>query len=256
MHQHIINGFGIIAGRWPLEIDKSTLIFIHGAGGSKKFWAAQVDGLYGRVNTVAIDLPGHGSSTGEGRRTVAEYADVVAEFIVSIDVPNPVLCGLSMGGAITQQLLLDHPAGFCAGILISTGAKLKVAQAIFETIEKDYAAFVDMLNQFGRSAKSDADIVQIFVEDLQNCKPEVTYGDFQACNEFNAVDRLSEIKLPVLVITAEDDQLTPAKYGQFLEEHVQNARRVHIADAGHVVPLEKASEVNAAIRNFLDENQL
>jgi pimeloyl-ACP methyl ester carboxylesterase len=53
------------------------------------------------------------------------------------------------------------------------------------------------------------------------------------------------------VLTAEDDKLTPPKYGDFLVQNIKNAERVHIADAGHIAPLEKSNEVNAAITVFI-----
>jgi pimeloyl-ACP methyl ester carboxylesterase len=58
----------------------------------------------------------------------------------------------------------------------------------------------------------------------------------------------------VLIISAEDDRLTPPKYGLFLERGIPGAVRRHIMDAGHFVPIEKPQEVNAAIAAFLDDN--
>jgi len=74
------NGIGYLAGDWPLDPEKSTLVFIHGAGGSGAFWQAQIKGLSSRVNTLAIDLPGRGRSIGDGRQTIAGYAEDVAGF--------------------------------------------------------------------------------------------------------------------------------------------------------------------------------
>ena len=59
-------GIGYLVGKWPLEKDQSTLVFIHGSGCSAQFWQMQVAGLAEKVNTVALDLPGHGSSQGIG----------------------------------------------------------------------------------------------------------------------------------------------------------------------------------------------
>jgi pimeloyl-ACP methyl ester carboxylesterase len=110
---------------------------------------------------------------------------------------------LSIGGAIVQQLLLDFADRFEAGILIGTGARLKVLPAIFEAIENDYTGFVEMACKLAASENTDAHVSQPMRDDLIKCKPEVTYGDFQACNEFNVIERLHEISLPVLIISAE-----------------------------------------------------
>jgi pimeloyl-ACP methyl ester carboxylesterase len=67
------------------------------------------------------------------------------------------------------------------------------------------------------------------------------------------IARLASIRVPVLVVSAADDKLTPPKYGQFLAERIPGSRRAHIPDAGHFVPIEKPQKVNAAIAAFLDE---
>jgi pimeloyl-ACP methyl ester carboxylesterase len=249
-----IGGFGLIAGRWPLDKEKSTIVFIHGSGGTGHFWTAQVEGLAARVNTVALDLPGHGRSGKEGKNDVADYAGAVVQFIEAVEVSKAIPCGLSLGGAITQQLLLDYPARFSAGILVGTGARLKVLPAIFEAIEADYDGLVDMLAKLSSSEKTDPQLIQPFRHELADCEPQVTYGDFQACNQFDVMARLTEISLPVLIISAADDKLTPPKYGEYLETAIQNASRTYIEDAGHIAPMEKPEAVNRAIIEFLDRH--
>jgi pimeloyl-ACP methyl ester carboxylesterase len=249
-------GIGYVAGRWPLAPEKSTLILIHGAGGSNALWDSQVDALAERANTVAPDLPGHGASDGSGADDVRQYAQAVMRFIDEIDAPGPIPCGLSLGGAVTQQLLLDYPDRFRAGMLFCTGARLKVMPAIFETIENDFAAFVEMVGKFAISEKTDPRRIEPLMEATANCRPEVTHGDFRACNDFDVMARLVEIEVPVLVVTAEDDKLTPPKYGGFLETSIRNATRAHIMDAGHLCPLEKPEEVNTAVREFMDRTDL
>jgi pimeloyl-ACP methyl ester carboxylesterase len=158
-----------------------------------------------------------------------------------------------MGGAIAQQVLLDHPDRLIAAILIGTGARMKVAPAIFESIEKDYNNFVDWLCKICISKITDSKTVNPFREDMLRCKPEITHGDFQACDRFDVADRLAAIETPVLVVTAEEDKLTPPEFGDFLVKQIKNASRAHIMDAGHIVPIEKPVEINKTITKFLDQ---
>jgi pimeloyl-ACP methyl ester carboxylesterase len=256
MQERKTNGIGYLVGEWPLDPEKSTIVFIHGAGGSSTFWQEQIKGLSTRVNTFAIDLPGRGRSSGAGKQAVADYAEVVVKFITETGIQEPILCGLSLGGAIVQQVLIDQPNRLKAGILIGTGATMKVAPTFFETINKDYNGFVDWLCKICVSKKTDSIIVNPFREDLLRCKPEITLGDFRACDPFDVADRLAAIEAPVLVVTSEEDKLTPPEYGEFLEKQIKNAKRAHIMDAGHIAPMEKPEEINKTILNFLDQSGL
>ena len=252
MEERKTNGIGYITGGWPLDPVKSTIVFIHGAGGSNAFWRAQVESLAVRVNTIALDLPGHGQSDGNGHDRVEDYARAVVDFIRTIETPRPIPCGMSLGGAITQQLLLDYPDLFKAGILINTGSKLKVAPEIFEAIEKDIESYLDMIVKLAVSRATDPDRVKNFKDDTARCKAEALIQDFRACDHFDVMQRVGSITAPVLVVSAEDDLVTPPKYGDFLEKSIAKASRVHIMEAGHIVPMEKPEEVNSAIVEFLD----
>ena len=251
-----MNEIGFMAANWPLDPSKSTLVFIHGAGGTANFWLAQVEGLAGRANTIAIDLPGHGRSEGDGYDRVEDCAIELADFTKALDAPGPIPCGLSLGGAITQQLLLDAPDLFKAGILINTGSKLRVATEIFDTIEKGAKHYVDMISTLVVSQATDPDRVKPFKDDLASCKSIVLKNDFQACDRFDVMQRLGSIMLPVLVVSAEDDQVTPPKYSDFMEEAILKASRAHILEAGHISPMEKPEEINRTITAFLDRTGL
>jgi pimeloyl-ACP methyl ester carboxylesterase len=141
-------------------------------------------------------------------------------------------------------------------VLFCTGAKLKVLPAIFEAIEKDFPTFVTSSKQMTISRKTDLALIQPLLESMLKSPPQVTFGDFQACDRFDVRERLAEIKVPVLVVTGEDDLLTPPKYGLYLADKIAKVTRIHILDAGHLLPIEKSEELNLAIRGFLDENGL
>lgn len=241
-----------MAGRWPLDSALSTVIFIHGSGGTSVLWRAQVESLAGRMNTIAIDLPGRGRSGGEGSSSIEEYASRVAGFIDAIGAPRPVPCGLSIGGGIVLQLLLDEPDRYDAAIIVNSGARLRVLPLILEAIEKDYRRFVGATDKGGISEQTDPDLIKPLVEAMEQCPPAVALGDFRACDSFDVMERLPEIKKPVLIMTASDDRMTPAKYGNYLAEHIATASLVNIESAGHLSPMEKPGEVSRAILEFME----
>jgi len=252
MEKKKIGTISFTAGTWPPTPDRLTLLFIHGSGESSVLWDAQVRALAGAFNTVALDLPGHGDSDGPGLDTIAGYTAAVMAFVTDAGIPNLVPCGLSIGGAIALQILLDHPDRLQAGVLVSTGARLKVMPQIFETIEKDYKQFMAMSRMLVASAKTPHAMLEPLMQDTARCDPRVITGDFRACDRFDVIARLGEIARPVLIISAEEDQLTPPKYSDFMEKSIPGAVRCRIEDAGHVVPAEKPEAVSRAIKAFLD----
>lgn len=256
MEEHIISGYGFNSGTWPLDENQSSLLFIHGSGGSSIMWKHQVESLTDRVNTIAIDLPGHGKSAGDGFNTVADYTHAIIEFIKIANVPKPIPVGLSLGGAIVQQLLIEHSGSFSAGVLVNTGARLRVLPLIFEIIEKNFDQYINSMAEFAASEKTPPEKLEPLLKETARIKPEIIVGDFRACDRFDVMDKIADISVPVLIVTAEEDKLTPVKYGMYLEEHLQKAKRVHVMDAGHLAPLEQPDAINSALRNFLDQLNL
>jgi pimeloyl-ACP methyl ester carboxylesterase len=231
-------------------------MFIHGSGGSSALWENQVDALKTHVNTIAIDLPGHGKSTGPGLDRVEDYSAAVADFIETAGIPVPIPCGLSIGGAIVLQLILEHKARYKAAILVNTGARLRVMPAILETIKKDYERYLSTIPAFAASEKTDPRKLSSLMADMAKCNPETAFGDFKACDRFDVIDKLSAIIAPVLILTAEDDKLTPPKFGVYMKEHIRNASMANIKDAGHLSPLEQPEAFNRAVTDFLKQEKL
>lgn len=252
MHELESNGIGFTAGRWPLDGGLRTVVFIHGSGGTGVLWREQVEAIADRINTVALDLPGRGRSGGEAMSSIAGYAAEVACFMEAIGAPRPIPCGLSIGGGIVLELLLEHKDRYEAGIVVNSGARLRVLPLILEMIEKDYEEFVSATYRGGVSDKTDPAKVRPLVDDMAACPPAVALRDFRACDSFDVMDRLSEIEVPVLVLTASDDRMTPVKYGRYLAEHIPEASTVNIDDAGHLSPMEKPEEVTRAIMEFVE----
>ncbi len=250
------NSIGYVAGHWPFDPEKPTIVFIHGSGGTSVLWENQVDALKPFVNTVALDLPGHGRSSGPGMDLIEDYAIAVGDFIKAIEVPMPIPCGLSIGGAIVLQLILEYEERFKSAILVSTGARLRVSPEILDGIEKDYNAFVDSIPVFAASAKTDIKKLKPLLAASAACGPEVTYGDFKACDRFDVMKRLPDINIPALVLAAEDDRMTPPKYSDYMKEHIRNAVMVLIKDTGHLLPMERPEVFNRAVVDFLKKEVL
>lgn len=229
-----------------------NLVFVHGAGSSHQIWLHQVQALR-QSNVYALDLPGHGQSGGEGRGSIGEYGDFVVAFLDALGMDQAVIAGHSMGGAVALDLALRYPVRVAGLVLVCTGGRLRVAPSILEGIRDNFLSAVSLIGQFAYGPNAPPEAVRLGQEQLSQTAPDVVYHDFAACDGFDVLDRLGEIRCPTLVISATADRLTPLKYGTYLQEHIPGARLVVIEDAGHMVMLERPEQVSQAIGKFLSD---
>jgi len=231
------------------------LVLVHGAGENHLVWPAALRRMPG-VRVLAIDLPGHGKSGGDGRASVAAYAAFVAQFLAGLTIDRGVIVGHSMGGAITQQMGLADPARAAALVLVATGAKLRVAPDLLDLTRRDLAAAVDWIGQRQWGPGTPDQIIRLGKQQLLRNRLEVLRGDYLACDAFDVMDRLGGIRAPTLVIGGTADQLTPPKYASTLAARIPNATLALVEDAGHMLMLEREETVCRAIEAFLRDHNL
>jgi pimeloyl-ACP methyl ester carboxylesterase len=253
MNEEKMGSHTFIASRRPLNPDRPTLLLIHGAGQSALLWEKQVGGMSWEGNILAVDLPGHGRSKSKGRQHIPGYAEAINDFIQTTGLKTVIIGGLSMGGAVAQQLMIDAPAGFAAGILINTGARLRVSQAIFDLLENHPDAWLDAGYRSSILEENQTEELRQHHDRISGCPAAVTADDFKACHHFDVMDSLAAITCPVLVLMADHDQMTPPKFSRYLVEHIPRAQLISIMNAGHLSPLEKPDAVNRAISTFLEQ---
>jgi len=238
--------------------DGPALVLVHGAGGTRLNWPADLRRLGPRATVYTLDLPGHGRSGGRGRDAIGGYAETVIAFLSAVDIERAVIAGHSMGGAIAQTLALEYAghkrsdARLAGLMLVATGARLRVAPAILEGIGSDFAGAVDLITRFAWSPEADPAMVEQGKKLLAQTDPDVLFGDFLACDRFDVMERLGEIEIPTLIVTGAADRLTPPKYARYLAEHIPDARLTLVEGAGHMVMLERPTEVAQAARSFLE----
>lgn len=229
----------------------APIVFIHGAGDNHLLWNGQVAALADMARPMALDLPGHGRSTGGGRSSIYDYAIAVEEFLEALSLEQAVIVGTSMGGAIAQTLALEFPKRVAGLGLVGTGARLRVAPDILSGLQNDYAATIRMLveNYYAPNAPNELKLRSAQV--LQETGQAVTYGDYSACNMFDAMPRVHDIRVPTLILCGRADRMTPPKYSEYLATQIPHSDLVIIENAGHMVMLEQPEELNRVVREWL-----
>lgn len=226
------------------------LVLVHGAGGTHMHWPPGLRRLPGRA-VYALDLPGHGRSPGPGRHTIEGYVQVVRDWAAAMGLPPFVSAGHSMGGAIAQAFALSHPQQLRGLVLVATGARLRVHPDILQQVEKDPARVGALLVEWVHGQRATPEQKRQYLRHFLAVPPAVLAGDWQACNAFDSMARLGEIRLPALVIGGTQDQMTPLKYAAFLCEQLPDADLTTIEGGGHMLMIEQPGLVIGAISGFL-----
>lgn len=224
------------------------LLFIHGAGCTGLAFREQSAAFAGARTAT---LPGRPSAAA-GPESIVEFAEFIERYVSLNRIADVVLCGHSMGGAVAIEQALRQPGWLRGIVLVSSGARLRVAPWIFDGIASGLELFAQEFVPEYYFADPQPEWVDSAVTDMvAGVGPEQTLRDFRACDAFDALERLAEISVPLLALTGENDKMTPAKYATAIADRVPRAEARIIPGAGHFVMVERAEETNAAIRSFL-----
>ncbi len=228
---------------------RPTILFVHGAGGTWKKWANQLSGVKD-YHLIALDLPGHGRSEGDGSNSIEVYTEVIRDFAQGLDLKSFVIAGHSMGGAIAMKFALDYPDVLKGLIIVNSGARLKVNSTILEKLSRGEHPLETI--KYSYSVKVPSKTLEQAAEEMKTVSTQVLLADFQACNDFNLIDSVQRITLPTLVLCGQEDRMTPVKYSEYLAGEIPQALFTLIPDAGHMSMLEQPEAVNKAIMDFIE----
>ncbi|HZW55617.1 MAG TPA: alpha/beta hydrolase [Nitrososphaerales archaeon] len=229
-----------------------TIVFVHGACENSLFWNHQKI-LSDRFRIVTLDLPGHGKSQRmEGQVSVKRYSDIVAEFVAKTCPDKAVIVGHSMGGAVALTNVIEHPEILKGIVLVATGAKLGVLPSIREGLKTRFEETVKTIvcpRQF--SSKTNLETIRFVTDEILKCKSEIASADYEACNGFDVRQKLQSITLPALIIVGEEDKMTPATWSTYMKENIPKSKIGIIRDASHLPMLERPSEFNRFLSEFV-----
>jgi pimeloyl-ACP methyl ester carboxylesterase len=237
----------------PVDFNKSALtaLFIHGSGGDREEWRAQLDGLSDRFTAVALELPGHGSSEPPGESSVSAYADWVVDFVEALRLTKVVAVGCSLGSAITQWMALSPKPWLVGMSLVGAGARLRVIQSFLDGILGGNQEVLTSFADYALTTDPEGRLRSKVRERFLTGSAEVIHGDLTACNRFDLIERIGDISLPTCIIVGEEDRLTPVKYSRFLNDNIKGSQLAVVPGAGHLVMMEKPEEFNRHLGAFL-----
>jgi pimeloyl-ACP methyl ester carboxylesterase len=243
----------------------TAVLLIHGFPFDHSLWRHQMAALT-RWQCLAPDLRGAGTSRAPASAdeySMGTYADDLIALLDRARISDAVICGLSLGGYIVFELLRRFPERVRAAILCNT-------KAVGDTPEakrgRDVLAARTMKDGTGAVA---AELVpKLLARSTRERRPQVVrevtemilrqpmagiVGALRALRERpDSTPLLDRIRIPVLVVAGDDDQIAPAAAMQEMARVIPGSAFVLVAEAGHMAPLEQPLAVNAALAGFLE----
>lgn len=241
---------------------ESTIVLLHGLGGSRLSWEPQLAGLAVAHRVVAWDLPGYGASAPiEGAATFDALADAVASFVGLLQESAVHLVGISFGGMIAQYTAARHPSLVASLTLLATSP----AFGLDGTKPDEWrAARLAPLDE----GLEPVDIAERVLGGLAgpHLSAEAMAGQVAAMGRITGAalrrsidclithdsrSLLPTITAPTLCIVGELDDETPPSYAMSVADLVPGARLAVIEGAGHLLNVEAPDAVNDAIADHI-----
>ena len=257
-----------VAGQGP------PVILLHGFGSGAYSWRYVAPALAADHRVFALDLKGYGLSDkpDDGKYAISDQADMVAAFIQTQDLHNLTIIGHSMGGGVTLMTYFkvrkSDPARIKKMVLIDSAgypqempwfiafAQLPVVSTVGPWIVSPRLTTIMALRKcYYYKDKITEDQIDAYTyygslpgarEAVVATAKEIAPDDIQA-----VIARYKTIKVPVLIIWGEDDEVVPLSVGKHFKRDIPDSELVILPKCGHIPPEEEAQETTRLVKAFL-----
>lgn len=260
-----VDGGIVHVADWGRRFDpaRPTVIFVHGAGMDHTVWALQARSLaFHGHNALAPDLPGHGQSAASPafKTTIGERAAWLGRLLDALGLERVDLVGHSMGGLICLDLAA-RDARVRRLVLVGTAARMPVHPDLLAAAREDLPRAAAMIvdwafatqRKLGGQAVPGAWTPMAAMRLLLATGPGLLAADLEACNLYAGGEEAARrVRASALVMTGEEDRMTPPRACRQLAELLSEGRFVVLAGAGHMPMVECPRELLGQLCRFLD----
>lgn len=254
---------------------KPVMVFLHGWGGSDRYWHPIAQALALEFDCLLYDLRGFGRSQDPLHRShdvegyqVQSYVEDLASLLDALEIPQVYLQAHSMGATIATLFLNQYGHRVQQAILTCSG--------VFEYDEQAFRQFhqvgewvvrlrprwlsqIPLMDRLFMSRFLHRGIVgeqrRAFMEDYVTADATAALGTLlSAVSESVAntmSDEFAQLTTPTLIISGEQDQIVSAQSGQEAAALNPKIDYVMIANTGHFPMLEDTPTYLSRVQQFL-----
>jgi len=208
-----------------------------------------MDGIAAQRQIISFDYRGVGATTGVAPLTIQSMATDTITFIKKLGFKKVDLLGFSLGGMVSQEIVLQEPLLVNKIILAGTGPRGgvemdKVTRITYYDILRGYLTFRDpkfylFFTQTTNGKNAARQFLNRLKERKLNRDTEITIStmnkQLKAIHTWSLEEPadLSQITQPVFVVNGDDDRMVPTSNSYDMAKRFPNAELVIYPDAGH-----------------------
>jgi 3-oxoadipate enol-lactonase len=249
---------------WDEQGQGEPVLLIMGLGYPSAMWYRIRPALSSRYRTIAFDNRGIGQSdVPPGPYPIALMASDAAAVLDAAGIVSAHLFGVSMGGMIAQEFVLQYPKRVLSLILGCTAAGGPTA------VRAEPEAIQMLMRREKMSPEQAAEAAVPFIYDPTIAReridedlairgpwfpsPEGYAAQLQGILGWESYSRINQIVAPTLVIHGESDRLVPPGNAKLIAERIPGAKLVMIPHASHLFLTDQTEVSHHAILQFLNE---
>jgi 3-oxoadipate enol-lactonase len=242
------------------------LLCVMGLSADTIAWTLQLPAFSARHRTVIFDNRDVGqSSMAEAPYEMADMARDALALADALELDSFHLLGVSMGGAIAQEMALAAPERVRTLTLAVSFARggpwgRKLSEVWGARVQRmsreervDELMLLNLSDAFFENAEGVAFLRNMMLQNPHPQPADAFARQLDASSRHAARDRLGTLDMPVHVIGAERDILVPVWRSRELAELIPDARLTVIEGSPHGANLERAEEFNNTVLDFLAE---
>jgi 3-oxoadipate enol-lactonase len=243
------------------EVGKGEpLLFIHGLGSSTRDWELQVPVFSDRYRVITVDLRGHGQTDKpKTPYSIRQFADDTVQLLDSLDALPAHVVGLSLGGMVAFQIVVDHP-DMVKSLTIVNSCPEMIIHTFHEGVE--FWRRIVMIQLLGMRRLAAFLCRRLFPEPHQEeVRCEATerlaandkrayINTLHAISGWSVMDRMDRITCPTLLLSGDMDFL-PMPTKEICISRIAQSQLMVIDGSRHVTPVDQPEKFNEALTAFL-----
>ena len=248
----------------------TAFMMLHAGIADSRMWDYEFEAFANSHRVLRFDMRGYGRSLPvEGEFNLQ---DDLAALLETLKIPSPALImGCSMGGGLAIEYALEEPEKVAALILVGSGPPglnldaeepdelFAQSEAAFAAGDVKRVAELDMQIWFDGMGRGAEDVDARARQKAYDMARRVTEHEIKGIGKHvrksfdkPAVERLHELTMPVLLVVGENDLPYLQLAADYMVEHLPNASRVQIKNAGHLPNMEHPELFRAQVARFLN----